>query len=118
MLALGAADPVAPHQRAACAALCDWVAGRRAAAQAVITAAAADRGADGGSTLQEQPEMAVPYLVYLLSRHPDMPVVGFITSGMAGGRGGGGGLILRGRRGGAAFWVGCRPPNRLVAHLV
>ncbi|GBF94053.1 hypothetical protein Rsub_07321 [Raphidocelis subcapitata] len=74
MLALGAADPVAPHRRGACAALRDWAERRRGEAQRMITAAAADRGADGGSTIAEQPEMAVPYLIYLLGHHPDMPV--------------------------------------------
>lgn len=43
MLALGAADPVDAHKRHAAAALRDWVVARRAAAQRMITAAAADR---------------------------------------------------------------------------
>ncbi|KIZ01095.1 hypothetical protein MNEG_6868 [Monoraphidium neglectum] len=75
MMALGAADPVPQHKRAAAGALRDWARARRAAAQRLITAAAADRAADGGSTMQEQPEMAVPYLIHLLAHHPDMPVV-------------------------------------------
>lgn len=74
MLPLAAADPVTAHKDKAARLLRGWVHERRAAVQAQLGAAA--RGAvEGGSTLQDLPEMLLPYGLYLLAHHPDFPMV-------------------------------------------
>ncbi|KAF8072944.1 ATXR2 [Scenedesmus sp. PABB004] len=77
MLPLAAMDPAPDNKDAAARMLREWVAHRRAAAAAAATAAAAGggRARGGGSTLQDQPEMALPYGLYVLAHHPDFPTV-------------------------------------------
>jgi hypothetical protein len=55
MMALGAADPVPQHKRAAAGALRDWARARRAAAQRLITAAAADRAGEAAASICAAP---------------------------------------------------------------
>eukprot|EP00882_Tetradesmus_deserticola_P017339 GHRQ01018572.1.p1 GENE.GHRQ01018572.1~~GHRQ01018572.1.p1 ORF type:complete len:635 (+),score=352.40 GHRQ01018572.1:264-1907(+) len=78
MLPLAAVDPVLPNKEAAARMLREWVHSRRAAVQASIMSATAAEGGSadvrgGGSTLQEQPEMLLPYGLYILAHHPDFP---------------------------------------------
>lgn len=78
MLPLGAMDPSRENKDAAARQLREWVHSRRQAVQQKVTAAAAagDGGArGGGSTLQDMPEMILPYGVYILAHHPDFPQV-------------------------------------------
>jgi hypothetical protein len=51
-----------------------WVQERRSSVQMQMGAAARD-AQEGGSTLQDLPEMMVPYGLYILARHPDFPQV-------------------------------------------
>lgn len=80
MLPLSAMDPSRPNKETAARQLREWVHSRRAVVQQNITAAAAaaaDGGAKGGgSTLQDLPEMILPYGLYILAHHPDLPQVG------------------------------------------
>eukprot|EP00879_Flechtneria_rotunda_P015681 GHRR01016403.1.p1 GENE.GHRR01016403.1~~GHRR01016403.1.p1 ORF type:complete len:1542 (+),score=797.44 GHRR01016403.1:616-5241(+) len=78
MLPLAAMDPSKKNKDDAARKLREWVHGRRAAVQQLITAAAAAGnggagGRGGGSTLQELPEMVLPYGLYILAHHPDFP---------------------------------------------
>ncbi|WIA29168.1 hypothetical protein OEZ86_011679 [Tetradesmus obliquus] len=78
MLPLAAVDPELANKEAAARMLREWVHSRRAAVQqSIMSAAAAAGGAagvrGGGSTLQEQPEMLLPYGLYILAHHPDFP---------------------------------------------
>jgi hypothetical protein len=80
MLPLAAVDPELPNKEAAARMLREWVHSRRAAVQqSIMSATAADGGAagvrGGGSTLQDQPEMLLPYGLYILAHHPDFPQV-------------------------------------------
>jgi hypothetical protein len=80
MLPLAAVDPELSNKEAAARMLREWVHSRRAAVQAsIMSAAAAEGGAagvrGGGSTLQDQPEMLLPYGLYILAHHPDFPQV-------------------------------------------
>jgi hypothetical protein len=72
MLPLAAADPFRPNKDAAARMLRCWVAEQRALVAASMAAAARGSRA-GGSTMQEQPEMMVPYCLYILAHHPDFP---------------------------------------------
>lgn len=76
MLPLGAMDPSRANKEAAGRQLREWVHSRRAAVQQQITAAAAAADGNakgGGSTLQDLPEMVIPYGLYILAHHPDFP---------------------------------------------
>jgi len=84
MLPLAAMDPAASNKHAAARYLRDWVHRRRAHVQQLITAAAAaaaaggdsDHGTQGGgSTMQDLPEMLLPYGVLSWPHHPDFPEV-------------------------------------------
>jgi hypothetical protein len=80
MLPLAAVDPELSNKEAAARMLREWVHSRRAAVQqSIMCAAAAEGGAagvrGGGSTLQDQPEMLLPYGLYILAHHPDFPQV-------------------------------------------
>jgi hypothetical protein len=70
-------DPSPVNKAAAARLLREFVALRRRTAQQIITAAAGGgaAGAEGGSTLQELPEMMLPYTMYILAHHPDFPEV-------------------------------------------
>jgi hypothetical protein len=74
MLPLAAADPIEENKVKAARMLRGWVHERRAAVQAQMSAAARD-AQEGGSTLQDLPEMMVPYGLYILAHHPDFPQV-------------------------------------------
>lgn len=74
MLPLAAADPIADNKVRAARMLRGWVHERRAAVQVQMSAAARD-AQEGGSTLQDLPEMLVPYGLYILAHHPDFPQV-------------------------------------------
>jgi hypothetical protein len=74
MLPLAAADPVQEHKAKAARMLRTWVHEKRSAVQAQVSAAARQTQ-EGGSTLQDQPEMMVPYGLYILAPHPDFPQV-------------------------------------------
>eukprot|EP00878_Enallax_costatus_P030986 GHUV01033809.1.p1 GENE.GHUV01033809.1~~GHUV01033809.1.p1 ORF type:complete len:684 (+),score=329.44 GHUV01033809.1:276-2327(+) len=76
ILPLGAVDPSRENKDAAARQLREWVHSRRQAVQQQVTAAAAagDGSArGGGSTLQDLPEMILPYGLYILAHHPDHP---------------------------------------------
>jgi len=74
MLPLAAADPISKNKVGAARLLRTWVGERRAAVQTQTHAAA--RGShEGGSTLQDLPEMMLPYGLYILAHHPDFPQV-------------------------------------------
>jgi hypothetical protein len=84
MLPLAAMDPADANKYAAARYLRDWVHRRRAHVQQLITvaaAAAATTGGggrdaqEGGSTMQDLPEMVMPYGLYILAHHPDFPQV-------------------------------------------
>jgi hypothetical protein len=84
MLPLAAVDPELANKEAAARMLREWVHSRRAAVQqSIMSAAAAEGGAagvhGGGSTLQDQPEMLLPYGLYILAHHPDFPQVFFFS---------------------------------------
>jgi hypothetical protein len=74
MLPLAAADPIVDNKDQAARLLRSWVHERRCAVQAQMSAAARD-AQEGGSTLQDLPEMLVPYGLYILAHHPDLPQV-------------------------------------------
>jgi hypothetical protein len=74
MLPLAAADPNMDSKLKAARMLRTWVHERRAGVQAQMGAAARD-AQEGGSTLQDLPEMMVPYGLYILAHHPDFPQV-------------------------------------------
>jgi hypothetical protein len=74
MLPLAAADPLMDNKVQAARLLRSWVHERRCAVQAQMSAAARD-AQEGGSTLQDLPEMMVPYGLYILAHHPDFPQV-------------------------------------------
>lgn len=74
MLPLAAADPNMDSKVKAARMLRTWVHERRAGVQAQMGAAARD-AQEGGSTLQDLPEMMVPYGLYILAHHPDFPQV-------------------------------------------
>lgn len=78
MLPLAAVDPVFANKEAAARQLKEWVHQRRTTVQQHIMSAAAAAGSGvlgGGSTLQDLPEMVVPYGLYILAHHPDFPQV-------------------------------------------
>lgn len=74
MLPLAAADPITANKVKAARMLRTWVHERRTAVQAQMGATARDVQ-EGGSTLQDLPEMMVPYGLYILAHHPDFPQV-------------------------------------------
>lgn len=74
MLPLAAADPISKNKVGAARLLRTWVGERRAAVQ-TQTHAAALGSHEGGSTLQDLPEMMLPYGLYILAHHPDFPQV-------------------------------------------
>jgi hypothetical protein len=78
MLPLAAADPIEDNKVKAARMLRGWVHERRAAVQAQMSTAARD-AQEGGSTLQDLPEMMVPYGLYILAHHPDFPQVQSVT---------------------------------------
>lgn len=78
MLPLAAADPIEDNKVKAARMLRGWVHERRAAVQAQMSTAARD-AQEGGSTLQDLPEMMVPYGLYILAHHPDFPQVRSVT---------------------------------------
>ena len=82
-------DPSPANKATAARLLRDFVSLRSRTAQQTITAAqeavkaAAGGGAgvaDGGSALQERPEMMLPYTIYILAHHPDFPEVSLALS--------------------------------------
>jgi hypothetical protein len=82
MLALAAMDPSRTNKQAAANHLHSFVQlRRRALAQAAAGAAAAGAAgkqqgaAAAGGALTQQPEMMLPYALYLLAHHPDFPTV-------------------------------------------
>lgn len=77
-------DPHRPNLEAAGRALREFAAARRhhALALAQLSATAAAAGGSGvrpatapSSSVTQQPEFLLPYLLYLLGHHPDMPQV-------------------------------------------
>lgn len=77
MLPLAGMDPCKENKDAADRRLREFVVLRRHAAQQYITsmASSSSKAPSGGSTLQELPEMVVPYVTYILAHHPDFPEV-------------------------------------------
>ncbi len=75
MLPLAAVDPTRKNKVAAAQLLRDFVVKRRQLAGQLVMKAAAEDASGAGSTLQEEPEMMLPYLLHLLAHHPDFPKV-------------------------------------------